>query len=213
MLQDVSYRIHVGIKTKAFPTVYESVAEPVKRAFSYLLQGRGGGGGGGGEERGGRRGRDTTVVALDRVSSVLEPHQIHLVLGGPKSGQSTHPPTHPANPPTHPPTHPSTHQGKTSLLKAISGRIRPSSSSSSSSSCRRKRRKQMSGAVTYNGTPATHQAPFDMTSLACFVEAADVHEAFLTVRVGPLPTHPPTHPPAHFLPSQPPPPPPPFSLQ
>jgi ABC-type polysaccharide/polyol phosphate transport system ATPase subunit len=70
-------QICVGVKTTAFPTVYESVADPIKS----LLQGR-------------RRKR--AVTALNRVSAVLEPNKLYLVLGGPKSG-------------------------KTSLLKAISG--------------------------------------------------------------------------------------------
>lgn len=106
--------------------MYESVADPIKG----LLQGR-------------RRKR--AVTALNRVSAVLEPNKLYLVLGGPKSG-------------------------KTSLLKTIAGRIRKS-----------RRCVDFTGEVTYNGSTAD-QGAFDVTSLACFVEAADTNEAFLTVR-------------------------------
>ena len=60
----------MGVKAKAFPTVYESVAEPIKS----LLQGR-------------RRRRH--VTALNSVSIVLEPGRLYLVLGGPKSGKTS----------------------------------------------------------------------------------------------------------------------------
>lgn len=63
-------QICVGVKTTAFPTVYESVADPIKG----LLQGR-------------RRKR--AVTALNRVSAVLEPNKLYLVLGGPKSGKTS----------------------------------------------------------------------------------------------------------------------------
>lgn len=63
-------QICVGVKTTAFPTVYQSVADPIKG----LLQGR-------------RRKR--AVTALNRVSAVLEPNKLYLVLGGPKSGKTS----------------------------------------------------------------------------------------------------------------------------
>jgi hypothetical protein len=64
------HQICVGVKTTAFPTVYQSVADPIKG----LLQGR-------------RRKR--AVTALHRVSAVLEPNKLYLVLGGPKSGKTS----------------------------------------------------------------------------------------------------------------------------
>lgn len=139
-------QICVGVKTTAFPTVYESVADPIKG----LLQGR-------------RRKR--AVTALNRVSAVLEPNKLYLVLGGPKSG-------------------------KTSLLKTIAGASIAVSRVGSvgqagrcygaltyaNRSCipsmytpgriRKSRRcVDFTGEVTYNGSTAD-QGAFDLTSLA-----------------------------------------------
>ncbi|KAM3574693.1 hypothetical protein VYU27_003419, partial [Nannochloropsis oceanica] len=158
VLRDVSYRIKVGVRAKAFPTVWESVAEPVQGMVGWMRRKTGGLKGnkeerkdrglavgvekekeeGGGplvveeeEEKeevktrmrksssyssnrsssngtskcssscncnsssnnnnshnssyGGTR----TIVALNNVSTVLEPGNMYLVLGGPKAGKTS----------------------------------------------------------------------------------------------------------------------------
>ena len=69
-------QISVGPKAKAFPNMWESVSGPLMglaRAWKGSRSEKGIG----------------QVVALDNVSTILEPDKLYLVLGGPKSGKTT----------------------------------------------------------------------------------------------------------------------------
>jgi len=157
VLRDVSYRIKVGVRAKAFPTVWESVAEPVQGMVGWMRRKTGGmksnkeerkdrglavGSEKEKEEGGGplvveeeeekeevktrmrksssyssnrsssngtskcsgscncnsssnnnshnsSYGGTRTIVALNNVSTVLEPGNMYLVLGGPKAGKTS----------------------------------------------------------------------------------------------------------------------------
>jgi hypothetical protein len=60
VLRDVSYKIKVGVRAKAFPTVWESVAEPVKGMVGWVRKRTGGRKGG--KEGGKEGGREEVMV-------------------------------------------------------------------------------------------------------------------------------------------------------
>jgi len=78
VLRDVSYKIKVGVKAKAFPTVWESVAEPVKGVVGWMRKRTGGRKGG---RKGGKEGGVEEVVEEEEEEEKEEKGGIKVVEG------------------------------------------------------------------------------------------------------------------------------------